>query len=275
MSAWPARVGVVGAGAMGTALAAGLLRGRPDLREGLCFADVHAPAAELAATEIGGRACPVAEAAAADLVVLAVKPKDADAALAALRPAMRPGAVLLSVVLGLTAGRLAAALPEGVAAARTMPNLAVRQGAGLIVLAAGSVPADVETRVRALLLPLGTVVDLPESLFPAATALAGSGPGLLAVVAEGLEEGAVACGLSRPAAREMVHAVLAGTASLLADGSDPAALRQRVSSPGGSTIAGVAVLERGAVRAHVADAVRAAAASAAAHDAPPAERPGR
>ncbi len=102
-------------------------------------------------------------------------------------------------------------------------------------------------------------MPLPESLFAAATALAGSGPGLVAVVAEGLEEGAVAAGLTRAQAREMVAAVLGGTAALLADGTDPAVLRQRVSSPAGTTIAGVAVLERGAVRAHVADAVLAAA----------------
>jgi pyrroline-5-carboxylate reductase len=103
------------------------------------------------------------------------------------------------------------------------------------------------------------VVELPEALFPAATALAGSGPGFLALVAEGLEEGAVAAGLPRGDARRMVAGVLAGTAALLADGGDPAALRQRVSSPAGTTVAGLAELERGAVRAHLADAVAAAA----------------
>ena len=69
----------------------------------------------------------------------------------------------------------------------------------------------------------------------------------------------MAAGLTRPQAREMVPAVLAGTAALLADGTDPAVVRQRVSSPGGTTISGLSVMERGAVRAHVADAVRAAA----------------
>ena len=266
MSAWPARVGVIGAGAMGAAFAAGLVRGRADLASGLRFADVHAPAAELAAAQVGGRPGSVAEVGAADLVCLAVKPKDAEEALAELRPALRPGAVLLSVVLGLGLDRLADAVPAGVAVVRTMPNLAVRHGAGILVLAARGLASDDEVRVRALLEPLGTVVELPESLFAAATALAGSGPGFVALVAEGLEEGAVAAGLSRAAAREMVQGVLAGTAALLADGDDPAALRQRVSSPAGSTVQGVAVLERGAVRAHLADAVRAAAEAAAAQD---------
>src|SRR5204863_1022433 len=107
------------------------------------------------------------------------------------------------------------------------------------------------------------VVPLPEALFGAATAVVGSGPGFVALVAEGLEEGAVAVGLSRADARAMVRAVLVGTAALLEGDDDPAALRQRVTSPAGSTAEGLARLERGAVRAHLADAVRAAAARAA------------
>ena len=81
----------------------------------------------------------------------------------------------------------------------------------------------------------------------------------MALVAEGLEDGAVACGFTRQDARDMVAATIAGTAALLADGSDPSDLRQRVSSPAGTTVAGLSVLERGAVRGHFADAVIAAA----------------
>ncbi len=111
--------------------------------------------------------------------------------------------------------------------------------------------------------PLGAVVELPEHLLGPATALVGSGPGFVALVAEGLEDGAVAIGFPRDQARRMVQAVLAGSAALLADGTDPADLRQRVSSPAGTTIEGIGVLERGSVRGHVADAVRAAARRAA------------
>jgi pyrroline-5-carboxylate reductase len=252
-------VGVVGAGAMGRALAAGLARGRPDAgADALVLADSAPRALEAALADVGGRAGTLAEAAGCDLVVLSVKPGDAAAALAGAREAMRPGAVLLSVVAGWTLDRLEAAAP-GVALARTMPNLAVRHGAGVVALAVRGVEGERAARLDAALQPLGTVVPLPEHLFPAATALGGSGPGLVALVAEALEEGAVGAGLARGQAREMVAAVLAGTAALLAGGDDPAALRQRVSSPGGATAAGVAVLERGAVRAHVADALRAAA----------------
>jgi len=242
---------------MGRAFAAGLVRGRREVAERLLVSDAVPDAIAAAVADCGGRPASLDEAAAAELVVVAVKPKDAPDALAAIAAAARD-ATVLSVIAGWDLDRLAAALP-GAALVRTMPNLAVRHGAGVVALATRGLDEAREEAVAALLRPLGAVVPLPESLFPAATALAGSGPGLVAVIAEGLEEGAVAAGLTRGQAREMVHAVLAGTAALLEDGTDPALLRQRVSSPGGTTIAGVAVLERGAVRAHVADAVRAAA----------------
>ncbi len=262
MSDWPARVGLVGAGAMGRAFAAGLVRGDRALAERLEVADAVPAAVEAAIADVGGRPATVAEAAGADLVCLAVKPKDARGALEEVRAAMRPSSVLLSVIAGWDLDRLGAAVP-GAALARTMPNLAVRHGAGVVVLATRGLDDRAEEELLRVLRPLGTVLPLPESLFAAATALAGSGPGLLALVAEGLEEGAVTAGLSRPQARRITAAVVAGTAALLADGTDPALLRQRVSSPAGATIAGLAVLERGAVRAHVADAVVAAARRAA------------
>jgi pyrroline-5-carboxylate reductase len=165
---------------------------------------------------------------------------------------------VLSVVAGWDLARLRAEVPAA-GLVRTMPNLAVRHGAGLVAVATDGLDAAREAAVLALLRPLGEVVPLPESLFGAATALAGSGPGLVALVAEALEEGGVRAGLARDRARAMARAVLAGTAALLADGTDPATLRQRVSSPAGTTVAGLAVMERGAVRAHVADAVVAAA----------------
>jgi pyrroline-5-carboxylate reductase len=243
---------------MGRALAAGLSRGRPEVAEALRVADAVPGAVEAAVADVGGRPASAEEAAGADLVVVAVKPADAGEVLGLVAGAMRPGAALLSVVAGWDLDRLAAAAP-GAPLVRTMPNLAVRHGAGVVAVATRGLDEARERAVLRALAPLGTVLALPESLFGAATALAGSGPGLLALVAEGLEEGAVAAGLARPRAREMVAAVMAGTAALLADGTDPAVVRQRVSSPAGTTIEAIGVLERGAVRAHLADAVLAAA----------------
>jgi pyrroline-5-carboxylate reductase len=257
---WPLSIGVVGAGAMGSALAEGIARTR-DAGDPIVLHDAAAGLAERVAAGLEGvRAGSAAEAASADLVCVAVKPVDTGAALDGLE--LREGAVLLSVVAGWDLDRLAAARP-GTALARTMPNLAVRHGRGVIAVATRDLGREHEADLMALLSGLGAAVALPERLFPAATALAGSGPGFVALIAEALEEGGVAAGLSRAQARAIVPAVLDGTAALLTDGQDPATLRQRVSSPSGTTVAGIAVLERGAVRAHVADAVKAAAARAA------------
>lgn len=258
MSVHRLTIGLIGAGAMGCALAAGLVRGRPELGDRLRIADSVPVAVAAAVEDVGGHPATAAEAAAADVVCVAVKPADMAAALESVRSALSPGAVVLSVAAGWDLDGLAAALP-GAGLVRAMPNLAVRHGAGLVAVAYRGIPDDRREVLGALLEPLGTVVELPEKLFPAATALAGSGPGFVALVAEALEDGAVAAGLPRAQARTMAAGVIAGTGALLADGGDPAALRQRVSSPAGTTIAGLRVLERGAVRAHVADAVVAAA----------------
>lgn len=261
--AWPRSIGLVGSGAMGRAMLAGLVRGAPERGAASIAADTVPSAAAQGAAESGGRAGSVADAAGCELVVLAVKPKDVADALAQLAPHAGCETVVVSVVAGWDMARLQAAAP-GVTLARTMPNLAVRFGAGLVALASDGLEAARQAELERALAPLGQVVPLPESLFPAATALAGSGPGLLALIVEAFEDGGVASGLTRDQARTMARAVLAGTAALLADDdADPAVLRQQVSSPAGTTIAGLMVLERGSVRAHVADAIVAAARRAA------------
>ncbi len=258
MSDWPRSIGVVGCGAMGRAMAVGLVRGRPDLASTTVLVDAIPAAAQAAATEVGGKVGSVPDIAGCDLIILAVKPKDAEAALTQIGGALAPQTVLLSVIAGWEIDRIRSFAPSA-GIARTMPNLAVRHGAGIVAVATRDVPATTQAALRTVLEPLGAVIDMPEHLIGPATALVGSGPGFVALIAEGLEDGAVAIGFARDQARAMVQAVLAGSAALLADGTDPADLRQRVSSPAGTTIEGIGVLERGSVRAHVADAVRAAA----------------
>ena len=266
MSTWPGRIALIGCGAMGTAMLAGVRRGDASSAD-VVLVDAVAAAADSAARATGGTVGTVADAATADLILLAVKPKDAEAVLRDLAPVLSPDAVVVSVVTGLTVedlGRLAGTARV----VRTMPNLAVAGGTGLVAVCHADLGERFRDDIAAALGPLGTVLSVPEAQFAAATALVGSGPGFVALMAEALEEGAVIVGFTRGDARRMVQAVLAGTADLLADGSDPAVLRQRVSSPAGTTIAGVNVLERGSVRAHIADAVRAAADRAAALSAP-------
>ncbi len=255
MSEWPSQIGLIGCGAMGAAVARRLAHVHPEAT--FVVSDAIDAAAQALAAEIGARVGAIADTGGCDIVIVAVKPKDAAEALGALRPHLGHG-VVISVVAGWTLARLGEVLGDR-AIVRTMPNLAVADGVGVVAMASHGMHAAEVARTRRLLDVLGTVEELPEEQFAAATALAGSGPGFVALVAEGLEQGAIGAGFARPQARRLVQAVLAGTAALLSDHGDPAELRRRVSSPGGTTVAGVAVLDAGGVREHVADAVLAAA----------------
>lgn len=247
-------IGVVGVGAMGGAFAAGLAR-----HHAVVVFD-HLPGrAEEVADAIGARA---GDAAVCDIVVLAVKPQDMQATMESVVPRMRAGATLVSVAAGWTIERLAAAAPNR-PVVRLMPNLAVAHGDGVVAMATSGLDAAGAAGVRDLLAPLGAVVIIDESLFGVATAIAGSGPGFLAYVAKAMENAGTDAGLPRADARAMVQAVLAGTASLLADGGDPAGLQARVTSPGGTTAAGVSALDARGVADALGDAVRAASARAA------------
>ncbi|MBU6364087.1 MAG: pyrroline-5-carboxylate reductase [Acidobacteria bacterium] len=247
-------IGVVGVGAMGGAMAAGLA---PHAR--VVVEDLMPGRADEVAAEHGVES---GDAAACDIVVMAVKPQDLAEVLADVAPRMRDGAVLASVAAGWPTERLADAAP-GHPVVRLMPNLAVAHGAGVVVMASRGLDAAGQAEVRALLDPLGAVVVLDEDLFPAATAIGGSGPGFVAYLAAALERAAIAEGLPAAEARAMVQGVLAGTAALLADGLDPAELQARVTSPEGTTAAGVAAMDERAADQAVAAAVRAAAARAA------------
>lgn len=247
-------IGVVGVGAMGGALAAGLAR--------------HARV--IVEDRLPGRADEVSaahgvmagDAAACDVVVMAVKPQDMSEVLGQVVPRMRTDAVLVSVAAGWPLHRLARMAPAR-PLVRMMPNLAVAGGAGVVAVAWSGLDAAGEARMRGVLDALGAVVPMDESLFPVATALGGSGPGFLAYLAAAMERAGVDGGLTPGQSRAMVRGVIAGTASLLGDDVDPAALQARVSSPGGTTAAGIAVLEQRLAGQALADAVATAAARAA------------
>lgn len=247
-------IGVVGVGAMGGAFAAGLAPHATVVVE-----DALPGRAREVADAIGVTA---GDAASCDAVVLAVKPQDLAATCEGLVPRLSDGAIVISVAAGWTLERLAAAAP-GHPIVRLMPNLAVASGKGVVAMATTGLDEAAVTRMRGLLEPLGAVVVIDEDLFGIATAIAGSGPGFVAHLAKAMEDAGVANGLGRADARAMVQAVLAGTASLLEDGGDPAALQARVTSPGGTTAAGIAVLEQAATASALGEAVGAATRRAA------------
>ncbi|MCU1501931.1 MAG: proC, partial [Ilumatobacteraceae bacterium] len=166
---------------------------------------------------------------------------------------------VLSIAAGVGLAALEAAAGPGVAVVRAMPNTPalVGQGAAAICGGSGTTEADLDW-AESVLTAVGTVVRVAESHLDAVTGLAGSGPAYIFLVAESLIEAGVLAGLARTVSEQLVTQLLVGSAALLADRGDPAALRAMVTSPGGTTAVGLRALEEHAVRAAFLDAVMAA-----------------
>ncbi len=200
----------------------------------------------------------------AEVVVLAVKPQVAPEVLTEIGPLMRAGQTLLSIVAGLRLEALSASVPPGVGLIRAMPNAPALIGAGVTGVAQPAPDAKAEELARTILGPLGKVLLVSEHLLDAVTGLSGSGPAYVALFAEALIEAGVKVGLPRPVANELTVQTLLGTARLLVEGEAPVSLRERVTSPGGTTAYGLYALERGGARAAIIEAVSAATERAAA-----------
>lgn len=252
---------VVGGGRMGEALAGGLLdHGWPERR--LVVVEVSDRRREELATGRFTVVASVEEALVAlgpdDVgAVIAVKPPDVEAVSREL--AGRGVSRALSIAAGVGLHDLDRWL-DPVPALRAMPNTPALVASAASAVAPGgrAGPADVEW-AKAVLAAVGTVVELPEAALDAVTGLSGSGPAYVFLFAEALIDAGVLAGLTRPVARDLAVQTLLGSARLLAEtGEEPSALRAAVTSPGGTTAAGLRALEGAGVRAAVLEAVMAA-----------------
>jgi pyrroline-5-carboxylate reductase len=262
----PEFLGVIGLGRMAGALL------RPLLEEGLLEpAAVRAVVASEASAQrlsaLHGLTVSTDPSAAwgAPAVLLAVKPQQLEV-VAALAPAAPPSLaeaerpLLLSVLAGVRLARLQALFP-GWACVRAVPNTPCLVRAGLTALAWGEGVSQAQRQwVSHLFSRVGEVWELPEAQLDAFLALTSSGPAFVALVAEGLADGAVAAGLPRALAQHLASRTLAGTAALLSEQElHPSQLKDMVASPAGTTIAGLRQLEQAGVRSALIEAVVAAA----------------
>ena len=242
------RIGLIGAGNMASALARGW--GEPVLVH-----DVDPIRAEKLAETVGGEVAEsnVALAEQAEAVVLCHKPAQLEQVAEEIGGAAK---AVVSILGGTPIGTVERAYP-GKPVYRFMPNIPAEVGRGVFCYASGAHAAEgPEEEILDRFGQIGTVVRLPESLIDAATALMGCGPAFFALVAEALVDAGVRHGLQPDQAALMAVETMAGTAEVLREHElDTAALRRRVTSPGGSTARGLAALEEGGVRAAFSDAV--------------------
>jgi pyrroline-5-carboxylate reductase len=243
---------IVGGGRMGEALLGGLLAAG---RTGLAVAEVVPERREELAQAYPSVEV-VAEPVPARSAILAVKPGDVAAAAGAVAGAER----ILSVAAGVTTQTIEAAAGSGARVVRAMPNTPALVGAGAAAISPGAnATAGDLAWAEEILGAVGTVVRVPEKLLDAVTGVSGSGPAYVFLVAEALAEAGVLAGLPRDTAEALAFQTLLGAARLLEQNPNPAALRAAVTSPGGTTAAGLRELERHGVRAAFLDAVTAAA----------------
>ncbi|QSO50384.1 pyrroline-5-carboxylate reductase [Alicyclobacillus curvatus] len=196
----------------------------------------------------------------ARLVVVAVKPANVGEVLEQIRP-MLHGQPVLSFAAGVSIDWMSSVIQGASPVIRTMPNIpvAVLEGATAVSFGPGTSWTDKEL-VRYLLGQLGEVVEIPESLMNSATAFSGSGPGFVCYFLEAMEDAAVRLGFEPEIARELLLQTVVGTARTLREwGLSPHELRRRVTSPGGTTHAGVTVMEESHLRGIVDKALGAAA----------------
>ena len=255
-------VGFLGTGKMATALAKGLI-GSGFVRAGsVVGSDVSAAAREAFAAETGARAVGTnAEVlAAAGVVFLAVKPQSMPGLLEELGGKPKPETLLVSIAAGIPVAAFTKALGRDCRIVRVMPNTPclVAAGASGYALGGGATEADGRL-VRAMLETVGVAVAVPEGLLDAVTGLSGSGPAYAYQMIEALSDGGVRVGLPRDVATALAAQTLLGAAKMVLDtGEHPGRLKDAVTSPGGTTIAGLHALEAGGLRAALMNAVVAA-----------------
>jgi pyrroline-5-carboxylate reductase len=276
------RIAIIGGGSIGEALLSGLLRAGRQTKD-MVVAEKDPTRAKYLADTYSVRMTSVLDAAEnAAYVIVAVKPGDvqsvigeiADAAANAENDSVEQ--VVVTVAAGISTAVYEAKLPAGAPVVRVMPNAPMVVGGGVSALAAGRFATAAQLdEVRAIFHTVGGVLTVPESQLDAVTALSGSGPAYFFLMVEALVDAGVDAGLPRPVATDLVSQTMAGSAAMLLERLDgassagspamgagidtsPAALRATVTSPGGTTAAGLRELERGGFRATVANAVAAA-----------------
>ncbi|MBF0179611.1 MAG: pyrroline-5-carboxylate reductase [Magnetococcales bacterium] len=197
----------------------------------------------------------------AEVVILAVKPGVVPVVLREIAQKLKPEVLVISIAAGVTLATLAEAAPDGQPLARVMPNTPALVGAGIsAMVCAPGTPQHHRELARAILASIGLVEELDhEGLMDGVTALSGSGPAYVYLMAEALSDGGVACGLPRGLADRLAVRTLLGSAKLLEEsGQHPGVLKNQVTSPGGTTIAGLEALEQRGVRGALMAAVKAA-----------------
>jgi pyrroline-5-carboxylate reductase len=256
------KLGFLGAGNMAGALIKGLCHGDVLPPQSIIASDVKAERLEHLHAQHGIRTTTDNHALVreSDVVVLSVKPQVIDKVLKEVGPDVRRDQLVVSVAAGVPIEAIELRLPAGSRVVRAMPNTPATVQAGATAIAGGGHASEADLRLaRQLFEAVGRVVVIDEGLLDAVTGLSGSGPAYIMLIIEALADGGVKVGLHRDTALLLAAQTVLGSARLLLEtGEHPGRLKDMVTSPGGTAIAGLHTLESGALRKTLIDAVEAA-----------------
>jgi pyrroline-5-carboxylate reductase len=255
-------IGFLGAGRMATALAQGFVKAGIVKPTQLFAHDVIPAASKAFASATGAQICPDNQEVLRDssVIILAVKPQQASEVLAEVNSQVTAKHLLISIAAGLTLSKMESSLPANARIIRVMPNTPALVGASASGFARGKHATDSDSKIaQRLLSAVGVAVEVKETLLDAVTGLSGSGPAYVYQFIEALSDGGVASGLPRDLATKLAAQTVLGAAKMVIEtGEHPGALKDAVTSPGGTTIEGIHELEKGKLRGTVINAVRAA-----------------
>ncbi len=255
-------IAFVGAGNMAGALIRGLIGTATIPATHIIAADPDQARLDLLESDLAIRVAKSNEAAVekANVVVLATKPQVFGQVLPSVAASLKPGTLVISIAAGISTRIIERMLPEGTRVVRTMPNTPALVGAGATAVAPGTHATEEDLALaKKLFESVGTVVRVPESQIDAVTGLSGSGPAYVFAMIEALRDAGVREGLPEATALELASQTVFGASRLLLErGEAPESLRQKVTSPGGTTVAGLQALDAQGFRDAVLGAVRAA-----------------
>jgi pyrroline-5-carboxylate reductase len=254
-----AQLAFIGAGNMAEALVRGLLAARVVKAEQVTVTDTRNERLELFAEQHGVHATPDnrGAAASADIVILAVKPQILGRVTQEIADALRPDALVISIAAGVPLSDISANLGEERRLCRAMPNICALVARAATAIAPGPTASDEDvSTVRSIFEAVGMVVEVEENLMDSVTGLSGSGPAYVFMIIEALADAGVKVGLPRYQSQVLAAQTVLGSARLLIDtGTHPGILKDQVTSPGGTAIAGLHTLEEGGLRTTLINAV--------------------
>lgn len=252
------QIGIIGAGNMGESILKALLNGGLK-KDRVLFAEAKKERAGHIKKTYGVRQAKNAAdlAKGPGLVILAVKPQDAKKVLQGMASSIENSTVIVSIMAGVTISNILSLLGKPVKIVRVMPNIAIKVGEGVIGVAAGTdVTREEMKAVAAMFSSMGLVVEVGEDLMDAVTSLGASSPAFFLLFLEAMIDAGVKIGMPRDKARAICVQVIKGTLAMLEEEQvHPTVMREMITSPGGTTIAGLAVLEGRAFKGSVIDAI--------------------